>query len=156
MGLVLRAKYAKKTLEAKGRRDAGRGQRIWASAFQPLAVSLPSWRRFPQPLVGEKCRGLPGARLPFPGSPRGHSAPSLGNQTREARASPFAYSREHKEACNFLFKIVGQGLGPVLPNPAESMSSLNSLSREGDWPILLTFLEEKVIPGVAYSTGGKN
>lgn len=34
------------------------------------------------------------------------------------------------------------------------MWSLNSLLREGDWPILLTFLEEKVTPGAAYSTGG--
>lgn len=96
---------------------------------------------------GSRSQAAPaGIRLP---------APSLGNQTREARASPFAYSREHREACNFLFKITGQGLGPVLPNPAELMSSLNSLLREGDWPILLTFSEEKVIPGVAYSTGGE-
>ena len=83
----------------------------------------------------------------------GSQPPSLCNRTREARAAPFAYSQEHKEACNFLFKIVGQGLGPVLPNPAELMS-LNCLLREGDWPIL-SFLEKKMTPGAAYSTGGQ-
>lgn len=119
-------------------------------AAQPGGVShSPSLGRNAtgSPVRGSRSQAAPaGIRLP---------ARSLGNQTREARAAPFAYSREHKEAYNFLFKIVGQGLGPVLPNPAELMSSLNSLLREGDWPILLTFLEEKVTPGAAYSTGGK-
>lgn len=82
-----------------------RGQRL---GFQP---SGPWWfrslagRLLAPPLVGEKRRELPGARFPFPGSPAGIRlpAPSLGSQTWEARAALFAYSREHKEACNFLF-----------------------------------------------------
>lgn len=101
-------KYAKKPVdsaEAKGRRDADRGQRLGLQPSGPWWFRSLAGRLLKLPLVGEKGRGLPGAGFPFPGSPAGIRlpAPSLRAQTGEARAAPFAYSREHKEACNFLF-----------------------------------------------------
>lgn len=120
--------------EAKGRRDTDRGQRLGHQSSSPWWLRSPAGRLLAPPLVGEKRRGLPGARFPFPGSPAGIRlpAPSLRDQTWEARAAPFAYSREHKEACNFLFKIVGQGLGPALPKPRRVDVVLKlSLKRRG-------------------------
>lgn len=128
-------KYAKKTVDpagAKGGRMRAGGSDP-GTACQPLAVSLPAGRLLAPPLAGEDRCGLPGA-VPVPRRPPSARlpAPGCGEQTREARAAPFAYSGEHKEACNFLFKIVGQGLGPVLPKPRRADVVLKlSLKRRG-------------------------
>lgn len=59
-------------------------------------VRSPAGRLLAEPHVGEKRRGVPGARFPFPGSAAGARLPLpiLCSPTGEARAAPFAYSRE--------------------------------------------------------------
>lgn len=99
MRLVLKMHYAKKTVdpaEAKGRRDVGRGQGLGHQPPSLWRFRSPAGRLRAEPHVGEKRRGLPGARFPVPGSAAGVRLPfpSLCSQTGEARAAPFAYSRE--------------------------------------------------------------
>lgn len=116
-----------------GREDAGRGQRLRQQPPSPQRFSSSAGRLPAQPLDEEKRLALPGARFPFPGSSAGIRlpAPSLRGLIWEACALPFAYSREHWEACNFLFKIVGQGLGPMLPKPRRVDVLKVSLKRRG-------------------------
>ena len=72
-------------------------QRLEHQPSSPWQFLSAAGRLFGQPPIGEKRRGLPGARFLVPGSPSGirFPSPSLGNQTGEARVAPFTYSGEH-------------------------------------------------------------
>lgn len=105
-GTVLKTKCAQETVdlaEAKGRRmrrgDSGSGTSLPAPA-----VSVPSC----EPPGGAPCWGeaprAPWCAAPTPRQPRGRSPPTPEPLPSDggARAAPFAYSREHRAACNFL------------------------------------------------------
>lgn len=143
-------KYAKKTADAKLRRDARRGQRLRATAAQGLCLRClaPSL----QPLDAEKGRALCGGRGARSQAARRACgcSPSPCPRTRDAPPRHLHIPRNTRRPVIFFLKIVGQSLGPVLPkNPAALMWSLNFPLRKKRSAYSSDFSEKKMTPGAA-------